>query len=250
VIALTVLLAAGAVAATYAALSSSSHRAVTRTPAAASVQPAAPTAPAVPDVPVTPRHHKPLISRSPRIHIPKPKSHTPTKPTVPKVPKVTAPVAPAPTHTGPAVGTGPKRIVLDTDAASTYNPYAYPVTRFGDPALAIDADPTTAWTAQPDSNGRIDSGMALNLKAPHRVHYLLVQGTRGLTFDVYGTQGAAPASITDPAWVKVASAHLAKREQRIVLKTGGQRLQSLALWIPTAPASAGAVKIAEVAVYK
>jgi hypothetical protein len=241
------------VAATYAALSSSSHRAVSHQPQVAQVAPVVPTPtlPATASTPVTPRRHRHLISRKPRLHIPKPKSLKPTPPSLlPKTPKVTVPKAANPVPAGNPVGTGRKQIVLDTNAASTYNPYAFPVTRYGDPSLATDADPTTAWTAQADANGRIDSGLVIDLKAPHKVGFLRIQGTRGLSIQIYGTQGQAPASITDPAWVHVGSASLTKRQVRATLTTGGQRLQSIALWIAAAPPSVSTIKIAEVAAFR
>ncbi len=251
---LTVLLAAGAVAATYAALSSSSRRAVSQPPRVAQVQPAPPLAPAVPSVaPTLPRHHRrhKLISRAPTIRVPKPgqrlKRFKPVA-TPKAAPKVTVPSAPNPAQTGPAVGTGPRQITLDTDAASTYNPYAFPVTRFGAPATAIDSDPTTAWTAQADPNGRIDAGLAIDLKSPHKVRALRIQGTRGLTVEIYGTQGPPPASITDPAWAHVGSANLTRRPLRVALKGAG-KLQALVLWIATAKPGSE-VKIAEVSVFR
>ena len=42
----------------------------------------------------------------------------------------------------------PTPILLDTNAATTYNPSNYPESGFGDPGLAIDGEPSTAWTAQ------------------------------------------------------------------------------------------------------
>ena len=39
-------------------------------------------------------------------------------------------------------------ILLDTNAASTYNPYNYPESEFGDPSLVIDGETGTAWTAR------------------------------------------------------------------------------------------------------
>src|SRR5579862_6414566 len=102
--------------------------------------------------------------------------HTPAKlPKIPLTPSTTTPVTPpAATNTTPSTGTGSSEtssgetgtsgkgseggsegnssstpaILLDTDAASTYNPYNYPAGNFGDPSLTIDGDHSTAWTAQ------------------------------------------------------------------------------------------------------
>ena len=48
----------------------------------------------------------------------------------------------------PRPNRSPRAIVLDPDAATTYNPYGYPASEFGDPSLAIDGDTSTEWTAQ------------------------------------------------------------------------------------------------------
>ena len=71
-----------------------------------------------------------------------------------------------------------------------------------------------------------------------------------LTVEVYGTKGAVPASITDPSWTHLATAHLTKRRVRVDLPAAGRRVSALALWIPMAPASTSEVKIAEVAVFR
>src|SRR5204863_1384001 len=41
-------------------------------------------------------------------------------------------------------------MLLDTNAASTYNPSSQPAGNFGDPRLAIDGDTSTGWTARVD----------------------------------------------------------------------------------------------------
>ncbi len=68
-----------------------------------------------------------------------PRRRTPT-PTRPKTPPNSRPCRPAKPH--------PQALLLDTNAASTYNPYNYPPANFGDPSLAIDGDASTGWTAQ------------------------------------------------------------------------------------------------------
>ena len=253
-------------AATYAALNSSSRKAVAPPPTVAQVRPVVPPATATPSVPIAPNHavktpHVPagspglgptagIPTHRPRLHRHK-AAAAPTTPSTPSVPKPAPPAgtAPKPAPTGPPIGTGHKRITLDTDAAGTYNPYAYPPGNFGDPASAIDDDPTTAWTAATDPNGKINAGLTINLKSPQRARAITIQGTKGLVVEIYGTEGPAPASITDPAWVHVGTGHLTARKDRIVLRSS-KRLQSLVIWIPAAPAGKPQVKIAEVAVYR
>ncbi len=83
------------------------------------------------------------------------KAPTPTPAATTPAPAATTPSTPATTPTTPAgssqgAGSGtktPEPLLLDTNAASTYNPYEAPGP-FGDPSLAIDGDTSTGWTAQ------------------------------------------------------------------------------------------------------
>ena len=61
--------------------------------------------------------------------------------------------------------------MLDTNAASTYNPYNYPASGFGDPSLAIDGDTSTAWTAQvnPATAPKMAEGLLIDLKAKQKI---------------------------------------------------------------------------------
>ena len=56
--------------------------------------------------------------------------------------------------------------MLDTNAASVYNPYNYPASLFGDPGLAIDNEESTAWTAQVQAENapKMAEGLLLDLK--------------------------------------------------------------------------------------
>ena len=173
ILALTAILVLGAAAAAYAALSNAdAHKTHSVTVVAQTPTPVTPT----PTTPVTP------APTTPGAVTPTPTPTTPTTPTVnpllptgstkpPKIP-LTAPTpkssgttttpssTPEANGTAPGSSTGskagggtateklPAAILLDTDAATTYNPYGYPASEFGDPSLAIDGDPTTAWTAQ------------------------------------------------------------------------------------------------------
>ncbi len=109
-------------------------------------------------------------------------------------------------HKKPSLGTP---LMLDPDATRMYNPYSYPASRFSDPALATDGDPTTAWTAAPDplTGPRMAVGLLIDLKSPLRLKSVrLVTTTPGMNIELYGANGSAPpATITTPGWH-----HLAK----------------------------------------
>ncbi len=154
----------------------------------------------------------------------------------------------------------PNPILLDTNAATTYNPSNYPETGFGDPGLAIDGEPSTAWTAQiqPASFPNLAEGLLINLRSATKLGRLeLVTPTRGMTVQVYGATGAkAPATITEPGWMLLSSHVLKKKVTHLKLHTAGKAFSYLVVWITKAPAvsqgtatAPGHVALSEVALY-
>ena len=133
-------------------------------------------------------------------------------------------------------------IVLDTNAASTYDPYNYPAAWFGDPSLTIDGDHSTAWTAQinPEAAPKLAEGLLIDLKAKQKVAVLeLITSTPGMTVQIYGANGhTVPESITDPAWVPLSSQRLVKKKHtRFKLRDAKKEFTYVTLWISKAPAS-------------
>ena len=168
---LTVLIASGIVAASYAALSSDSKRAVSRPAPVVAAAPVT-TTPVVPVTPVKPVN--PPVTPPPVA----PKTIKPgLTPKVTPAPVATPTPAVTPTTTTPKATpkpTGPQPILLDTDAASTYDPANHPQGTFGDPSNAIDQDPATAWTATLDANDKLGAGINIDLKSPHKVGFLRI----------------------------------------------------------------------------
>jgi hypothetical protein len=257
------VLVAGAAGAAYAALSKGSAkapRAVTNVaqvaaPAAPAPTTTTPTTPAVPPAATTPKIGVPTTIK-PAIPLPK----IPVTPSVtPKVPLSTtgaggAPPAPAPKRSdegSPVVGEAhPQALMLDTNAAQTYNPYSYPAGNFGDPSLAIDADNTTGWTAtvDPAVAPKMAEGLVVDLNTARKLTAVaLTTSTPGMTVQVYGSAAATlPTSITDPAWVALTPSLLEhKRHVRLVLGRGSAAMAAAAkrpyrfitLWISSAPAA-------------
>ncbi|HUB35549.1 MAG TPA: hypothetical protein VL972_01880 [Solirubrobacteraceae bacterium] len=134
-------------------------------------------------------------------------------------------------------------ILLDTDAAATYNPYSYPESEFGDPSQAIDGETGTAWTAQvnPAVAPKMAEGLVIDLKTPQKVASVaLTTATPGMTVQVYGANGSTPpSSITDPAWKGLSAAReVKKKTTTIKLHNSGHGYRFYVLWISKAPASA------------
>jgi len=259
----TAILALGALAAAYAALSKSSPKAHVVTTTVAQVAPPAATAPTA-TTPITPGGGTgttgrggavkpalpfgaikppkiPLKALTPKITIPK--TITPGSTPTATTPAATTPAGPV---TGGAInGEEPKQtaVLLDTNAATTYNPYNYPPTNFGDPSLAIDGDTTTAWTAQviPSTAPKMAEGLLIDLKATQKLSALtLITSTPGMTVQVYGANAhTVPASITDPAWIRLSGPLDAKKKKtRISLRHSGKAFSFITLWISKAPKSA------------
>ncbi len=214
-------------------------------------------------LPVTPKLNLHLklgipktLLKAPKIPLtaitPTPTSTTPTTTTKAPSIKVKVPsVSVGPTTTnsfeGPQTGgegtsAQPEAILLDTDAASTYNPNALPASGFGDPSLTIDEDTSTAWTAQvePALAPRVQAGVALDLKSPRKISALkLITDTPGMTIQVLATTASTlPAAITDPAWVKLSSSAVeTQRRLRIALRDTTTAFRFVLLWISRAPAA-------------
>jgi hypothetical protein len=259
-----VVLVAGAATAAYAALNKSSSA----PPAATTIAQATPPA-ATPTTPVTPA---PSGTATAKIGtpttikptpLPKP-AKIPLTPTVTPTPKATTPVTTTPSGSGTntpsttpskakeeVVGEAhPEALLLDTNAASTYNPYNYAASNFGDPSLAIDGDTTTAWTAlvEPSVAPKLAEGIVIDLNTARKLSAAaLSTDTPGMTVQVYGSDAATlPTSITDPAWVALTPSFVEKkRHVRIKLGHGSAAITAaakqphrfVALWISEAPAA-------------
>ena len=263
------ILVAGAATAAYAALSKHDAKAPASTTVAQ-----VPTTPAA-TTPVTPQPAETGGAATAKIGTPTTiaPSGSATPPKIPlsaptPTPATTIPVVPAtpktglstpkptPTTTG-ATGTSapgeahPEALLLDTNAASTYNPYNYAASNFGDPSLAIDGDRSTGWTAlvEPSVAPKMAEGIVIDLNTPRKLSALaLITTTPGMTVQVYGANGEAPpTSITDPAWAAL-SPSLVEKKKHARIKFGGTTAAGqaaaklayrfLVLWISQAPASA------------
>jgi hypothetical protein len=241
----TAVLAVGAAAAAYAALSKgtpATHMVTTTvaqaTTPAATVPPTSTVNPLGGTGTVQPLIHAKV--KPPRIPIVASKipQQTTTTPTNTTGSKTTT----TPTTTNTGGGTEPKStaIVLDTNAASTYNPYNYPAGDFGDPSLTIDGDTSTAWDAQvePAKAPNMAEGLLIDLKSKEKLGSLnIVTSTPGMVVQIYGTNSqTAPTSITDTAWVPLSHARvLKKKHAHIVLKDSTKAFNFITVWISKAP---------------
>ncbi len=139
----------------------------------------------------------------------------------------------------------PNPILLDTNAASLYNPYNYPAALFGDPSLAIDGEASTAWTAQVQASvaPKMAEGLLLDLKRAHELGSVAVKTTTtGITVEVYGSNAhTPPTSISDPEWKRLVGLKvLKKKTTSLALKANGKSYRYIVLWLAKGPASSTA----------
>jgi hypothetical protein len=257
----TVLLVLGAAAAGYAALSKgTTHKpkavAQNTTPLSGTPSTPAITPPtiATPKTIGTPKTLKPA---TPLATVKPPK--IPLTVATPKIPAITTPTITTPTTTStPTTETGgstttttktppPEPILLDTNAAETYNPKEYPVSTFGDPTLVIDGETSTGWTAQVDPTiaPKMAAGLVFNLKAAQKVSSLkLITTAPGITVQVFGSNSKTlPKTIGDPAWSKLSQSVVVKTRHFEIKLKSTTAFRLLTLWISKVPtASVGTVK--------
>jgi hypothetical protein len=273
ILAATTILVLGAAAAAYAALSKESthktHVVIVKVAQVPAVVPPTATTPGAltPGTPVTPTPTTPgAATPTPKAAETAPAENPLLAPGSSKPPKIplTAPTPKSsgtttpssssessPTTTTPSTGKSgggtnteklPAAIVLDTNAAATYNPYGYPSSEFGDPSLAIDGDASTAWTARvnPTVAPKMAEGLVIDLKTAKRLSAVeLITSTPGMSVQVYGANGKTlPASITDPAWVPLSSYLVQqKKKTHIKLRDSTKAFRFVTLWISKAPAA-------------
>jgi hypothetical protein len=252
-----VVLVAGAATAAYAALSQPGAKSRTTTTIAQAPAAAPPAAAPPSSLPPAaakigpPTTVKPLIplAKPPKIPLvaATPKSSTPVAPIPSLAPATSTPSATTPRTTGTggagtAIEKQPATILLDTNAAATYNPSNYPASSFGDPSLAIDGDTSTAWTAlvDPAIAPKMTDGLVIDLKSAQKLAALVLDSsTPGMTVQVFGSPATMlPATIADPAWVQLSGPVLAKKKHvRIPLRDSTKAFRFVTLWISKVPAA-------------
>lgn len=274
VVAITLLLAVGAVAASYAALSedakldagrpgSTDSAPVAQAPP--TLPPASGSAPATPATPVTPPAELPKVAP--------PTSVTPpvSTPVTPRVTPVTPTPTPTPTDTtgddtdlttpeeDDTEATTPtvKSIALGADAVTIYDPYKR-VTVKGDPADAYDDDrDSTFRIGTADGTKPMGVGLVIDLEKTTSVRAVeLLTDTPGYRVEVYGTSSSElPPDILDARWEHFTDrsnvdggkkdGNLAGDDKERIALGGARKVRFLNLWLTTPPEKSPIVRIAE-----
>jgi hypothetical protein len=254
VAALTLALAGGAVAASYAALHDESKppaTAVASAPPAADVPPittppAATTPPATP--PAAPDPGK--APKAPKVTPPAPTA-APAVPSPPTPPAATpAPKPkPKPKPAAPPAPTGPEPIDLGADAVNAYDPYAR-ATAQGDPVDAYDGDRGTAWKITvPADSEQMAVGLVVDLGAKRSIDTVeLLSGTPGFRVEVYVANASeVPPDVNDTRWAHVQDANVERKgdAESVALGTGKTKYRYVLLWFTKPPQEGKTVRISE-----
>jgi hypothetical protein len=262
VVAVVGLLAAGAVAAAYAALSSDAEH-----------QASAPAPPsAEPVVPAPPAQTTPApVEETPSVPAPENDTEAPA-PDPPRSDPDPAP-APAPSPSGGASDTSDNFdsgapsgggasdtggdtstenegdtatdkpvdpvIALGPDAASTFDPYDRSGGLTGDPADAIDGRAKTAWEAPVSADdGTVQIGLLVSLEKAQAIEKVRLQaGTPGFTVELYGSKLGTPPDDAPGAtkyWSKLDVTRDFGTDER--LDVGGGKFRHVLLWFTDQPA--------------
>jgi hypothetical protein len=288
VLGLVLLLVAGAVGASYAALRD--DQTVPPTQTAAQVAQTPPPAQTTPPPPATattpPATTTPPASTStgkstlPKVQVPAttaPKvTPTPAPAPVPAAPRTTSPPAAStpPATTPPATSTpstttpgsttttpgsttttpaAPTPIDIPAANAAVYDPYRR-ATAVGVPAKAVDGDGSTSWFIDtPAGQPSVNAGFVVNVGSARGIRSLdITTPTPGFKVEIYATdEPTAPPAITDTRWAHITDKSDVGTDGKthVVLGAGSSKYQTLLLWITKPPSEGTRVRISELKVF-
>jgi hypothetical protein len=270
VIAITVVLVLGAIAASYAAITGDDGK----TPAPAAPPAAQPQAQATPPATTPPAASTPTESTptqsTPTTTNELPKVKTPKAQSTgaaPITPTTSTPTTATPTTSTPSQGNtnttttpsttteqepaGPQPIQLAGDAGKAYDPYGKSKAS-GETERAIDDDPQTSWYVDLKDPEQAGLGYALDLGKLQGIKQIEIQTpTPGFRIEVYATdETELPPDILDTRWSHITNVSDvgAKDDgkQTIVLGAGTSKYRNLLLWFTQPPTDGARIRLTEV----
>jgi hypothetical protein len=148
------------------------------------------------------------------------------------------------------------QIPLCQSCAFGYNPLGSPKDEHPNAALAIDNDPSTAWTTQDYYTGQLGKtgvGIYVDAKPGTPASQLVIYSkTSGWAAQVYVRNSPPDVNRWDPGpsgWIEVGSAAAVHSRQNIKLSTGGTKYRYYLVWI-TGLGGHSQIAINEIALYK
>jgi hypothetical protein len=273
VIALTLVLVLGAIAASYAAITSDDGKKPAApapgAAAAAQQQPQATPPATTPPAASTPTQSTPTQStpttpsKLPKVKTPK-ASGTGAAPITPttSTPTTSTPTTSTPsqtntdTTTSPSTTTeqepvGPQPIQLAGDAGKAYDPYGKSKAS-GETERAIDDDPATSWYVDLKDPAQLGLGYAIDLGKLQGIREIDVETpTPGFRIEVYATdETELPPDILDTRWSHITNvSDVGTKDdgkQKIVLGAGTTKYRNLLLWFTEPPTDGARIRLTEV----
>ena len=262
---LALVLAGGAVAASYAALNDDPPQQQVKVQTLAKVTPAPVVQPTTTSTPVPTTTPLP-VDTTPVVPV------TPVAPVTPVTPVTTTPTTTTTTTTTkPAPKPGTVPIFVALTAGSLYDPSAR-ATVSGVPSRALDGDPNTSWFATTPAGGDMNVGYLVDLENAVSVQKLrLLTKTPGFTLQIFGSsKDKAPAAADSPDWKRlgevgsvdgdgpVGSASTSPPaegdkagdgELVLPLDPGTETYRWVMLWVTTPPAKDTTVRFNEIRLY-
>ena len=130
-------------------------------------------------------------------------------------------------------------ILLEGKDASTYDPSAFPASGYAHPALALDGNASTAWTAAPAPGlaPKVQAGLLIDLRRPRKIGKVaLISRTLGMTIRVYGTtERKPPKSIDSKRWIKLSGVHVVEQRSSVIKLEHTPKIRQLLVWVLRAP---------------
>jgi serine/threonine-protein kinase len=149
---------------------------------------------------------------------------------------------------------GTKAVSVPSRSAHDYDPQGDKAEHSADAFRVVDRDPATQWSTESYTGGVFPppkTGVGIYLDAPpaFAASSLLVQTPEtGWKADIYGADGAVPASID--GWTKLDSGTVTSHKQRFTFDTKGQKYRYYLVWITELPPGSEKVDIQEIALYE
>ncbi len=126
------------------------------------------------------------------------------------------------------------QVQLCQSCAQGYNPLGTPANEHPEPGLAIDNDPSTAWSTQHYYGGLGKAGVGLYVDAsPGIAARVLRIGTKtsGFSATIYARSTRPPSHWPDAGWQQVGAAPSVAATQSIPLTTAGVHYRYYLVWI-------------------
>jgi serine/threonine-protein kinase len=151
---------------------------------------------------------------------------------------------------------GTASVSLSADAAHDFDPLGDKSEHSSETRLAVDRDPSTAWSTETYRDGLQGvgkSGVGLYIDADPGVaaRKIVVQTpSPGWTGTIYAAKAPLPSTAPPDGWVKVGDLDAAKTKNDANLDTGSERYRYYLVWITKLPEGKDSAEISEISILR